>query len=615
MFDSELSPPAQQQRAASARLARVLAGAAETLGSARVLRLRPLEPPRVVLARIAGLAPSAQSLAALHAIDVSSLDAHDRVSWLTSWERHRGWFDAQAQAGIVAVGGASPPPAAPGRFDSDRDDVGREHVALALRLSSATGGARLDVARELTGRLPRTLGALERGELTYWHAKAVADAVATLDDAAAVAVERITAEGAPSFETLTSFRHRVARAVLAADPQTADEQHLAAVGGRRVLMWAEPHGMATMQATLTADEAATALRALTALARRSRADGDDRPIDVLRADAFTAVFTAALADPGLPAEQRMRPRVGMTLDSATLFGLADHPGHLDGYGPIPPVMARRLAAGGDWHRLVTDPVSGALLDYGRTTYRPDAELAEFITARDRTCRFPTCARAARHCDIDHAQPYQHPQPDEPRGDGDVHGDHAQPCDPTSHGDRHGGCGGGATSSANCGALCRRNHRQKTAGDVHLVSHPDGSATWTTSTGHTYHRPAVDHCPEHTAHLRALREQAALDDAHADADAAERDGEQADARWDHPDWIDAHTAAHGLNSSDTTGNGPDWAAWHTGDDDHTGPTENDTTQPTNTADQSAAAAHDTSAGESSNTVPLPDTSSGNDPPPC
>ncbi|MEO6712459.1 MAG: DUF222 domain-containing protein, partial [Mycobacteriales bacterium] len=246
----------------------------------------------------------------------------------------------------------------------------------------------------------------------------------------------------------------------------------------------------------------------TALAHGSRADGDDRPIDVLRADALAGLMAGQLAQPGLPTQQRARPRVGVTVDSATLAGLADHPGHLDGYGPIPPVMARRLAAGGDWHRLVTDPVTGALLDVGSQTYRPPAELVEFLTARDRTCRWPTCTRPARLCDLDHAEPF------------DVSGRGA----------------GGSTSAAGMGCLCRRDHGQKTAGVTRLVSHPDGSATWTTSSGHSYHRPAVDHCPEHTAHLKALRAQAAADAAAGQAEAAEVDAEHADARWSDPAWV-------------------------------------------------------------------------------
>ena len=38
--------------------------------------------------------------------------------------------------------------------------------------------------------------------------------------------------------------------------------------------------------------------------------------------------------------------------------------------PVPAVVARALAAGGTWRRLVTDPVSGTVVDVGRTRYRP-----------------------------------------------------------------------------------------------------------------------------------------------------------------------------------------------------------------------------------------------------
>ena len=44
---------------------------------------------------------------------------------------------------------------------------------------------------------------------------------------------------------------------------------------------------------------------------------------------------------------------------------------LDGYGPIPPSMARRLIADGadSFYRVLTDPRDGAPLEIGRTSYR------------------------------------------------------------------------------------------------------------------------------------------------------------------------------------------------------------------------------------------------------
>ena len=64
-------------------------------------------------------------------------------------------------------------------------------------------------------------------------------------------------------------------------------------------------------------------------------------------------------------------------------------------------MAREIAADGVWRRLVTDPLSGTLLDYGRTTYHPPAGLADFVSARDVYCRAPGCRRRAVDAELDH----------------------------------------------------------------------------------------------------------------------------------------------------------------------------------------------------------------------
>ncbi len=431
------------------------------------LRLVDLPTDHDRLAALEAAGPSAGGYAVLDRIDLDALDAHDRVTALALWDRQRGWADARTQQALVAVGG--PPPT-----EERRDDFAREQIACALRLSSGTAGSRLDVARELCGRLAQTRQAMERGLITYWHARYLADQLACRPDELAAVVQAQMLTGGHVDETLTNWRKRLDRAVIAADPATADQRHELAVSARRVECYRQAEGMATIAATVTADEAMTTMRALTAIANRAKTEhGDHRPVDIRRADAFARLFAAALADPKLPTEQRARPAVGISIDYPTLVKLADHPAHLDGYGPIPPAMARRIAAGGDWHRLVTDPITGALLDYGRATYRPPTELAEFLIARDRTCRFPTCNRPARNCDIDHAPAWDD---------------------------------GGTTSAATTGALCRRNHRQKTHAGWRLRAHPDGSATFTSPTGHTYHRPTIDHCPEHTAYLKALRER-------------------------------------------------------------------------------------------------------------
>jgi hypothetical protein len=114
--------------------------------------------------------------------------------------------------------------------------------------------------------------------------------------------------------------------------------------------------------------------------------------------------------------------VGLT----TLLGLDDQPGDLEGYGPIPAPVARRIAAEGTWRRVITDPASGTVLDVGRTTYLPPSDLARHVEVRDGTCRYPGCAVPAARCDLDHVVPFPH----------------------------------GPTAAHNLVPLCRRHHRFK-----------------------------------------------------------------------------------------------------------------------------------------------------------
>jgi hypothetical protein len=147
----------------------------------------------------------------------------------------------------------------------------------------------------------------------------------------------------------------------------------------------------------------------------------------------------------------------VTVDLPTLLHLADNPAHLVGCGPLPASVARGLAGDAAWRRLVTEPVTGHLLDYGTTTYRPPQPLVAYITARDRRCVFPGCENPQCGCDLDHAIPH-----------------------PIGH-----------TSATNCGLLSRRHHRLKTFRPWKIKRHPDGSATWTSPTGLTHHVPPRD----------------------------------------------------------------------------------------------------------------------------
>ncbi|MDP3971647.1 MAG: HNH endonuclease [Candidatus Nanopelagicales bacterium] len=171
-----------------------------------------------------------------------------------------------------------------------------------------------------------------------------------------------------------------------------------------------------------------------------------------RADALISLGALAgqgLADAGVdPA----RWQAHIVLDLPTALGLANNPGELAGYGPIPGPVARQLAVEATWTKWVTEEGGGKLVDTGRLRYTPGPGLREFIVSRDQRCRFPGCEQPARRCDIDHAKPWDQ---------------------------------GGQTSRENLGALCRRHHRIKTHTDWSITeSGADGSCTWKTPTGET-----------------------------------------------------------------------------------------------------------------------------------
>ncbi len=418
------------------------------------------DAPDSAAAYLAALHPGGEAVSGLARLDISVLSRGGRVDALVAIEKQLAWLAGVQQR--VLAGMLADPLADPLADDphDPHDALGalerswlREEVACALRLPPGSAQARLVTAHDLVGRLPATLRRLEAGQISARHAEALADAVRGLDDDAAGQVETRALDKAPG-QTLPAFRRSVARAVAAADARGAEQRRTDGMARRRVSLRPVGDGMAELWALLPAEGAATIMAAVTALAAET-ARGDERTTEQRRADALVDLGVAALHDPLLPKAQGLRPCIQVTVALSTLLGCDEQPGELAGYGPIPAAVARRIAADptGSWRRLVTDPLSGALLDYGRSVYRPPADLADFVLARDQMCTFPGCALPAHRCDLDHETAYDD---------------------------------GGRTAEPNLAALCRRHHRAKhEAGwSVHRDPHTRAS-NWTSPTGHRY----------------------------------------------------------------------------------------------------------------------------------
>ena len=450
------------------------------------------------VATLLAAAPGIKTLGGLIAIDPQELSPASRIDYLAALERQSSWLQAAMQRAIVAVAGISE-----GKSDgpfAGVDEAEREDVSSALRLSAGTAQMRIDVARTLVNHLPNTCSALATGELSAAHATVIAKETAAairdgLSEFAIFSIEQKAIAHA-EFHTPSQVAQQVRSAIAKFAPATFEEVVEKARDCRRVSCYNDIDGMSTVVAILPAADAQMVMKAIEAFivkgslewealnesetsASNSMNSGnsaapsadslisesrnassnksDSRSADMKRADALTAIASFALAASSEDVALHRRPiTVNVTIDLPTLLGLSENPGQLAGYGAIPASVARALASDGKWKRFITDPQTGALLDYGRETYQPPQALIDFLIARDRTCRFPGCRRSAALSDLDHAQSWEE---------------------------------GGTTSLDNLGALCRRHHLLKTHGGWGIESRADGSCTWTSPLGKIYQTPA------------------------------------------------------------------------------------------------------------------------------
>ena len=364
--------------------------------------------------------PSAELLGALVGVDVRRLDPGLQVDLMVAWERAAAWA-AACQLPVIAVVGdaafAATSEAMKGSGCSEEMPFRAAHaeIGCALRLSEPGGQDRLAMAAMIAVELPEVQTALLSGDISYRHAVAIAETAQEIDDPADRQRVACTVLPKARRQTVGDLRRRLRRLLLAINPKNAAERHAKADSERRLDWYALADGMAELRLVSTAAEVKMAFNAVDAFARtvaKKDADGGWIPIDARRADALVALVAGASGGAASPGTPGIRPAASIyvTMHLATLLGLRDSPGELAGYGPIPAPHARALAADGKWRRLIHDPLTGALLDLGSTSYQPSAALERFIRARDARCSFHSCGQPAHRCEIDHTKPYRHGDP-------------------------------------------------------------------------------------------------------------------------------------------------------------------------------------------------------------
>jgi hypothetical protein len=323
-------------------------------------------------------------------------------------------------------------------------------LAVRLRMSESTVRLQGLRASQLRRRTPSIWAAFRDGDVSVGNATVTAELAATLPVGAVCVAFDDALLGAAREMSTPRFRDRARGVREQLDPQSLTVRHRAAREERRV--WLEPDrdGMCWLTAHLPAEVGRIAMARLDAAAA-SLAGGTDetRTLAQLRADIAGDLLTGAV-DGAVPA---VTVSVAVTVPVLTLLGVAELPGSLEGFGPIDADTARRLAAQApSFHRILTHPITGTVLDIDRTSYRVPADLKRWTEIRDQRCTFAGCGRAARNCDLDHVTAWEH---------------------------------NGATKASNLAHLCRHHHRLKHESNWNVHRDPTGTTTWTSPTGATH----------------------------------------------------------------------------------------------------------------------------------
>ena len=381
-----------------------------------------------------------------------------------------------------------------------------DEVAMILDCSRGEATRLTEAALVLIHRMRDSWAALADGELCWSRARALAAEIVRhgpgLDPHVLATVEAVVLPQAADLP-VGRLRSLLRAELLKRDPDAADRRRKQAQGHADVRLRRSVHeGMSEVVVLAPHPVAAAMVGTLDAHARQARADGDRRPLGLLRADAMAHLTLRPWEQtrPPVTAELRiLAPIRSLLADPADPFvtGAPEGIGEVDGE----PVTAAHLRAlltaldavcpgglraptGGTLHLDLLGADGNLLATLTRAEleraarrgcpdhpdgdgdcrcavvgrppptegYRPTAAQRRFSQARDRHCRQPGCRVQVGWADLDHVRA------------------HAE---------------GGATDCDNLCCLCRRHHRLKThaPGWMYRLD-ADGNLHVTTPTGVT-----------------------------------------------------------------------------------------------------------------------------------
>ncbi|MHC6221180.1 HNH endonuclease signature motif containing protein [Arthrobacter sp. MMS24-S77] len=459
------------------------------------------------LAAFTGDAVSSESTDPLRDLADDCLDGLAEVARL---EARTAALKAKLAAEYVQAATALAAPATSPQESTAQELALIAEVACVLTVSERTAAAFLSESQALTTWLPLTLAALQSGTISWQHARIIVDETGGLDPAGAAGLEAhfldpdapSPARGCPAGDLVPSrFRTKARIWRERHHPVSIEERHTTKARDRRVEYHPDRDGMAWLSAHLPADTAAGIWERTTAAARALQGPHETRTLAQLRAD-ITATWlltnhtgtnnTDGMPDGGTGASgaglsgagadggagtggvepgrvPSPRAQVLVTVPVLSLLGATEEPAVLDGHGPIPASMARRLIADGadSFHRVLTAPRDGAPLEIGRTSYRLTKAQRQWLRLRDGKCPFPGCNNHSLDNEADHLLAW---------------------------------ADGGTTGISNLGQPCPKHHRLKHhSGWSPTQASKDHPPGWTSPSQRHYPSEHQDWEPPHWPH--------------------------------------------------------------------------------------------------------------------
>ncbi|TFB93336.1 HNH endonuclease [Cryobacterium luteum] len=323
-------------------------------------------------------------------------------------------------------------------------------MACALRIPGGTASGLLQESRQLVVERPDTLTALRTGEISLRHARRVLDQLGSVPRPARAELEAVLLPHAKRL-TPTQFEGKARKLRERFHPDSITVRRAKCLSDRKVLFFPDKDGMATLWLRAAGDDLQAVYTRVTDAAISLQGPDEPRTLSQLRADVAVDLLQQGVTGSGLGAG--LTANVNITVPVLTLMGKSEEPGELEGYGPIDPETARKLAGTAtSFLRVLTHPHTGIVLDVSAEPFRVPAALKKYLRLRDGSCRFPGCNRSAGHSDLDHTIDKQF---------------------------------GGPTTATNLHFLSPAHHNLKHFSEWKVVADPDGTLNWTSPAGKHY----------------------------------------------------------------------------------------------------------------------------------